>query len=554
MNTIESIDKTMPGFGEHLQPVNDVRYCLAKKISKIALTVLAIGVVGAITIALLPIKIPVLLTGLGVSILAVVAMASVIHYKRCRSAHFGISNSTANGTKQVIALGKSDQCEALACSDTVESYEWKKRLIKSAEHNIVLSGNYCGGETFIEILDLVEEQLSKKPNLKAVFISSDRFIEKKHHQKILELSQKFKDRFQLVETQEVLQFNPGIKRVSNHSKVLAIDYGKYFIQGGSGLEDKYAKAKGVGDFIPKSDKKTVFYLPKAGFRDQDFVFHSENENSVGRRVYLETLKLALRWQRLNDAPGYFENDQLRSVKKHKDLIDELLSEEMKNEASQVKPATYIQEFHASSSKDCSTKILCTGPEHVKNRFEQELIKSFREAKDSITISHLYFHPSKVVMQELIAAGKRGVKIKIITNGNGKNCPFLHHFFAPRNRYHYSQIVNALEEKLKKNVEVYEYAVDMTTFHKKVIVVDDTVIAGSSNFGYKSLVTMSDHEINFVTKSKEFADRTLKILETDIDKNGDLKNKGKARKIKDFKVSVSTKLMTSLHKMVAPLCG
>lgn len=44
--------------------------------------------------------------------------------------------------------------------------------------------------------------------------------------------------------------------------------------------------------------------------------------------------------------------------------------------------------------------------------------------------------------------------------------------------------------------------------------DHTVLAGSSNFGYKSLVTSSDHEVNFVAKSEDFAQKTLAICEED----------------------------------------
>ena len=59
------------------------------------------------------------------------------------------------------------------CADT---QHWRKKLIESAEHNIVISGNYCGGEAFDEILDLLERRMAQKPDLKVIIIASPNFI------------------------------------------------------------------------------------------------------------------------------------------------------------------------------------------------------------------------------------------------------------------------------------------------------------------------------------------------------------------------------------------
>ena len=125
---------------------------------------------------------------------------------------------------------------------------------------------------------------------------------------------------------------------------------------------------------------------------------------------------------------------------------------------------------------------------------------------------MYVHPPKKLAKALAKAAERGVKITIITNGYDKKAsPVGHRIFGPRNRYEWRKIIANIPEEFRKNVTIHEYGIGKgtprkTTYHKKVLVVDDTVFAGSSNIGYKSLVTLSDHELNFRAKSQNRSKR------------------------------------------------
>ncbi|PWU14240.1 MAG: hypothetical protein C5B45_04650 [Chlamydiae bacterium] len=103
------------------------------------------------------------------------------------------------------------------------------------------------------------------------------------------------------------------------------------------------------------------------------------------------------------------------------------------------------------------------------------------------------------------------------HGYDKNSP-IGHAFGPRNRFNYIAFKNAVHKECKKNITIYEFRVHKTTLHKKVIIVDDTVIAGSSNFGYKSLDPDSDHEIHFIAKSASFTEQTLEAIKVDCQEN------------------------------------
>lgn len=432
-------------------------------------------------------------------------IASLI--KGRKTVFLGLSEELIQSIRQPIAQNQFSTCGSIACQNTIESFAWKKELIQAAEHNIVLSGNYCGGKAFDEILSIIKAQLEKKPRLKVVILSSNKFIDPSNHGKINQLTATCSDRFQLIESPDIWTIGEKVKLSTNHSKILSIDYGKYFILGGSGLEDKYAYDDGLNDKCASPSLHNTGLLHKIlprSFRDEDFVFHDEKGyEGVGGRVHLEAIQLAYAWMHYNKSQ---EKDSVTE----KILLDQGINQ------PQPIVDTMIDRFHQSSNlnQDVETKILFTGPESTNNVFEKELINQFDQAKEHIVIDHMYFHPSQAVFNALVNAANRGILITLITNGYDKNSPMSHKAFGPRNRFNYLALKNAIHKEYQKNIGIYEFKVLKTTLHKKVIVVDDTVIAGSSNFGYKSLGPNSDHEINFIGKSPSFAERTLATIAVD----------------------------------------
>ncbi|MDN3508006.1 MAG: phospholipase D-like domain-containing protein, partial [Simkaniaceae bacterium] len=80
----------------------------------------------------------------------------------------------------------------------------------------------------------------------------------------------------------------------------------------------------------------------------------------------------------------------------------------------------------------------------------------------------------------------------------------------------------ISKESRENLTVYQFEQNKKGNHKKVIIIDrEKIIAGSSNFGYKSLVTSSDYEVNFVACSKELTKHTLEIFDADIDLSRDV---------------------------------
>ncbi|MGL4540521.1 MAG: phospholipase D-like domain-containing protein [Candidatus Rhabdochlamydia sp.] len=436
--------------------------------------------------------------------------SAIISLIRGRKTIFpGLSKELMQIIRQPIAQNQFSKCSSIVCQNTIESFAWKKELIQAAEHNIVLSGNYCGGKAFDEILSMIELQLEKKPLLKVVILSSDKFIDESNRKKITSLTSVYSDRFQLVESPDIWTIGEKAKFSTNHSKILSIDYGKYFILGGSGLEDKYAYHDGLGNQQKSTASKNTGLLERIlprSFRDQDFVFCDEKSyEGTGGRVHLETLQLAYAWMHYNKS-------------QEKDSVAEKILLDQSIDRSQPIVNTSIDSFHQNAPiPDVETKILFTGPENTNNAFAQELIRLFNQAKKHIVIAHMYFHPSQEVFDALVNAANRGVAITLTTNGYDENSPMSHKVFGPRNRFNYIALKNAVHKNHQKNIKIHEFKRDKTTYHKKVIVIDNIVIAGSSNIGSKSLYSNSDHEINFIAKNATFAEQTLETIQVDCDK-------------------------------------
>ncbi|HUD00924.1 MAG TPA: phospholipase D-like domain-containing protein, partial [Rhabdochlamydiaceae bacterium] len=83
-------------------------------------------------------------------------------------------------------------------------------------------------------------------------------------------------------------------------------------------------------------------------------------------------------------------------------------------------------------------------------------------------------------------------------------------------------------------------------HKKAVIIDNCVIAGSSNLGYKSLEVGADNEVNFVVDNSEtFVQRTWAIFNDDILHS--------VRRT-DFSLSTNDYVKTGIHRSIAFLVG
>lgn len=130
------------------------------------------------------------------------------------------------------------------------------------------------------------------------------------------------------------------------------------------------------------------------------------------------------------------------------------------------------------------------------------------AKDSIDLSSAYFVPDELSSNALIAAAKRGVKVRIITPGEHIDTELVRR--ASRSGW---------GELLKANIKIAEYT--PTMYHCKVLIVDNFLVSvGSTNFDNRSFRLNDEANLNVL--NEKFAQEQTQIFESDWLKSTQIK--------------------------------
>ncbi len=128
------------------------------------------------------------------------------------------------------------------------------------------------------------------------------------------------------------------------------------------------------------------------------------------------------------------------------------------------------------------------------------LMSITAARDSIDLSSSYFVPDDLTIRALVAAAKRGVKVRIITPG----------------KYIDSDLVRAASRArwgplLEAGIQIAEY--QPTMFHVKALVVDNLMVSvGSTNFDNRSFSLNDEANLNILDAA--FAREQVAIFNDD----------------------------------------
>ncbi|QVL58006.1 MAG: phospholipase D family protein [Simkaniaceae bacterium] len=391
-------------------------------------------------------------------------------------------------------------CSVAITAHSMSGNEHKLQLLGAAKKSIVMSGCYFGGEIFGRSLAVIEGNLEANPELDVKLIGSDYMLTGENKVQIRALEEKYPRRFLMQITPEVqLYSSPISDRTSyrtNHSKVLVIDYGKYFEMGGSGLVDKWATT-GMEGIQSPSGRPTE---PLA-FRDADFIFKSEDKHGIGYALYLELTSLFPVWG-AKDVKGRiqasFHPRFHHVVRPYCDLAR----------------AANIDD-HGERNMSEEVTFYSTGPDSTENNLLKDLIRDIDSAQEIIHIQHMYFHPTEELLDSLKRAAGRGIAIEICTNRTGPDMPFTHEFFVELSRSNWKSLYGG---KANPKIKIYEFNVANTTYHKKIVMIDKrTIYLGSSNLGEKSL-NMNDHEINLRVSSRDLGRAVYEEFQRDTGPN------------------------------------
>ncbi|MEO7464034.1 MAG: phospholipase D-like domain-containing protein [Nitrosospira sp.] len=146
-------------------------------------------------------------------------------------------------------------------------------------------------------------------------------------------------------------------------------------------------------------------------------------------------------------------------------------------------------------------VFSSSPRGVSKSMQLLYLMSITAAAHSIDLSAAYFIPDEVAIKSLVAAAKRGVRVRIIVPGRFMDKEVVRH----ASRAVWGPLLEA-------GVQIFEY--QPTMFHCKVIVVDGTWVSlGSSNFDARSFSINDEANLNVYDPS--FAAEQGAIFEHDL---------------------------------------
>jgi cardiolipin synthase A/B len=128
------------------------------------------------------------------------------------------------------------------------------------------------------------------------------------------------------------------------------------------------------------------------------------------------------------------------------------------------------------------------------------LMSITAARHTIHLSSSYFVPDELAVKALVAAARRGVKIRIITPGDNIDSDVVR--AASRARW---------GELLRAGVQIAEY--QPTMYHVKALVVDALMVSvGSTNFDHRSFSLNDEANLNVIDAG--FAQEQVRVFDQD----------------------------------------
>lgn len=160
---------------------------------------------------------------------------------------------------------------------------------------------------------------------------------------------------------------------------------------------------------------------------------------------------------------------------------------------------YFPALQASGPSDA--QVFSSSPEGGSESMQLMYLLSITSAARSIDLSSAYFVPDDLASKALVAALRRGVKVRIITPGEIIDTDTVR--AASRGRW---------GPLLEAGAEIHEY--QPTMYHCKVMIVDRLLVSvGSTNFDNRSF-RLND-EANLNVYDADFAARQSSVFEDDL---------------------------------------
>ena len=164
-------------------------------------------------------------------------------------------------------------------------------------------------------------------------------------------------------------------------------------------------------------------------------------------------------------------------------------------------STTMHDDTAPASRDYLVQMMTSGPTNRWNNISFIFLKAITLAKRCVYVQSPYFLPSDSLLKALQSAALAGVDVRLMIPRQSDSAMLR---LATGSYY---------KECLLAGIKIYLY--EPTIMHAKVVIVDDEfVTAGSTNFDFRSFE--HNFEINALVYSKEFNEKMKRIFESDLE--------------------------------------
>ena len=175
---------------------------------------------------------------------------------------------------------------------------------------------------------------------------------------------------------------------------------------------------------------------------------------------------------------------------------------IKAEGKVLHDATYFPAL--TKMGDLPAQMFSSSPSGGGDSMELMYLMAITAAKETIYLSSAYFVPSQLLIDTLIIAAQRSVKISIITPGKHIDTGIV----RKASRASWGSMLEA-------NIQIAEYL--PTMYHCKILIIDSLFVSvGSTNFDTRSFRLNDEANLNIM--DKEFAKLQIKIFNEDWEKS------------------------------------
>ena len=151
--------------------------------------------------------------------------------------------------------------------------------------------------------------------------------------------------------------------------------------------------------------------------------------------------------------------------------------------------------------DARGQVFASSPSGGSESMQLMYLLIINAAVRSIELSSAYFLPDDLARDTIVAAVRRGVRVRVITPGRFTDAALARR--ASRAMW---------GDLLRAGVEIYEY--EPTMYHCKVLVADDLLVsAGSTNFDDRSFRLNDEESLNVYDAA--FARQQVRVFEQDL---------------------------------------